>query len=73
MDAALDGDDLIVTGTAMPLGGKVITQGDHRIAMAFAVLGTQPGARIRIDDLACAAVSFPGFAGALSALFREAA
>jgi 5-enolpyruvylshikimate-3-phosphate synthase len=29
--------------------------------MAFAVLGTVPGADIRIDDLGCAAVSFPGF------------
>jgi len=27
--------------------------------MAFAVLGTLPGARIIVDDLACAAVSFP--------------
>ena len=35
--------------------------------MAFAVLGTVPGARIRVDDLACAAVSFPGFPEALRA------
>jgi 5-enolpyruvylshikimate-3-phosphate synthase len=33
--------------------------------MAFAVLGTVPGARIRIDDMACAAVSFPGFPATL--------
>ncbi len=31
------------------------------MAMAFAVLGTVGGARIRVDDMACAAVSFPGF------------
>jgi 3-phosphoshikimate 1-carboxyvinyltransferase len=73
VEAVVDGDDLIVTGSARPLGGNVITHGDHRIAMAFAVLGTQPGSRIRIDNPACAAVSFPGFAGALAALFREAA
>ena len=73
VNAAVDGNDLTVTGTAAPLGGKVITHGDHRIAMAFAVLGSQPGARIRVDDPACAAVSFPGFGGALAALFREAA
>lgn len=71
--ATVDGDDLIVTGTDRPLSGNVVTHGDHRIAMAFAVLATQPGAHIRIDDPACAAVSFPGFAGALAALFREAA
>jgi 5-enolpyruvylshikimate-3-phosphate synthase len=41
--------------------------------MAFAVLATQPGARIRIDDPDCAGVSFPGFARALGALFCEAA
>ena len=29
--------------------------------MAFAVLGTLPGARVAIDDPGCAAVSFPGF------------
>jgi 3-phosphoshikimate 1-carboxyvinyltransferase len=39
----------------------VRTAADHRIAMAFAVLGTLPGARIAIDDMACAAVSFPRF------------
>jgi 5-enolpyruvylshikimate-3-phosphate synthase len=33
--------------------------------MAFAVLGTLPGAQIEIDDLACSAVSFPGFLEAL--------
>jgi 3-phosphoshikimate 1-carboxyvinyltransferase len=71
--AAVEGDELSVTGTARPLGGRVVTHGDHRIAMAFAVLATQPGARIRIDDPDCAGVSFPGFAGALGALFREAA
>jgi 5-enolpyruvylshikimate-3-phosphate synthase len=29
--------------------------------MAFAVLGTVPGAKVRVDDMSCAAVSFPGF------------
>jgi 3-phosphoshikimate 1-carboxyvinyltransferase len=51
----------------------VETAGDHRLAMAFAVLGTLPGAEIRIDDLGCAAVSFPDFPEALSSLGREAA
>jgi 3-phosphoshikimate 1-carboxyvinyltransferase len=70
---AVAGDDLVVTGTPGSLGGHVVTHGDHRIAMAFAVLATQPGSRIHIDDADCAAVSFPGFASALGALFREAA
>jgi 3-phosphoshikimate 1-carboxyvinyltransferase len=55
------GDDLHVEGVENPARGKVRTAADHRIAMAFAVLGTLPGARIAIDDMACAAVSFPGF------------
>jgi 3-phosphoshikimate 1-carboxyvinyltransferase len=46
----------------------VVTEGDHRIAMAFAVLGTVPGAKIRIDNLACAAVSFPGFSNMLKSI-----
>ena len=59
--AEVQGDDLHVEGVESPPRGRVRTAADHRIAMAFAVLGTLPGARIAIDDLACAAVSFPHF------------
>jgi 3-phosphoshikimate 1-carboxyvinyltransferase len=59
--AEVAGDDLHVTGGDRPPRGAVRTAGDHRLAMAFKVLGTLPGARVRIDDMACAAVSFPGF------------
>jgi 3-phosphoshikimate 1-carboxyvinyltransferase len=61
-------DDLYVEGVTAPPRGKVRTAGDHRIAMAFAVLGTLPGARVRVDDMACAAVSFPGFPETLRAI-----
>ena len=71
--AKVIGDSLAVTGTTAPLAGRVVTQGDHRIAMAFAILGTQPGNRIRIDDPDCAAVSFPGFAAQLASLMGRAA
>ncbi len=54
-------DGLVVQGTAAPLRGDVATHGDHRIAMAFGVLGALPGNHIRVDDPACVAVSFPGF------------
>jgi 3-phosphoshikimate 1-carboxyvinyltransferase len=63
--AEVVGDDLHVTGGESPPHGAVRTAGDHRLAMAFKVLGTLPGGRIRIDDLACAAVSFPDFPGTL--------
>jgi 3-phosphoshikimate 1-carboxyvinyltransferase len=69
--AEVDGDDLLVEGRPAPPRGKVRTAGDHRIAMAFAVLGTIPGAKVTIDDLACAAVSFPGFPEALRAIGRR--
>jgi 3-phosphoshikimate 1-carboxyvinyltransferase len=67
-DAAVVGDDLVVEGSSRTPRGKVRTAADHRLAMAFAVLGTVPGARIRIDDLACAAVSFPNFSATLRAI-----
>ena len=67
--AEVRGDDLLVTGSEARYDGRVATEGDHRIAMAFAVLGSQPGARIHVDDPECAAVSFPRFADCLAALF----
>ena len=54
-------DGLIVEGSDVPLRGLVRTRGDHRIAMAFGVLGALPGNEIEIDDPACVAVSYPGF------------
>jgi 3-phosphoshikimate 1-carboxyvinyltransferase len=69
--AEVVGDDLIVEGNDREPRGKVRTAGDHRLAMAFAVLGTLPGARVRVDDLACAAVSFPGFPEALLSIRRR--
>ncbi|HTS87129.1 MAG TPA: 3-phosphoshikimate 1-carboxyvinyltransferase [Gemmatimonadales bacterium] len=63
-------NDLFVSGTEAPPVGRVRTEGDHRIAMAFAILGTSPGARVRVDDLACASVSFPDFPGMLRRIRR---
>ncbi len=54
-------DGFVISGHAGPLRGRVITHGDHRIAMAFGVLAKLPRNRISIDDRNCAAVSFPGF------------
>jgi 3-phosphoshikimate 1-carboxyvinyltransferase len=68
--ADVRGEDLLVEGVERPPSGRVRTAGDHRIAMAFAVLGTLPGARVRVDDMACAAVSFPGFPETLRRIGR---
>ena len=58
-------NDLHVDGGEAPPRGRVRTDGDHRIAMAFAVLGMLPGAAVEVDDMSSAAVSFPGFATTL--------
>jgi 3-phosphoshikimate 1-carboxyvinyltransferase len=60
-DASELPDGFIVRGSDHPLSGDVRTHGDHRIAMAFGVLGALPGNSIRPDDAGCVAVSYPGF------------
>lgn len=54
-------DGFTVRGGEAPLEGRVHAFGDHRIAMAFTVLGARPGSRIEVDDQDVAAVSYPGF------------
>jgi 3-phosphoshikimate 1-carboxyvinyltransferase len=71
--AEVSGDDLVVEGGDAVPRGRVRTAGDHRLAMAFAVLGTLPGARVSVDDMACAAVSFPGFSAMLRSFRRRRA
>ena len=66
--AEVQGDDLLVEGVEQPPRGRVKTAADHRLAMAFAVLGTVPGSHIDIDDMECSAVSFPGFPETLRGL-----
>ena len=68
--AEVQGDDLLVEGSGRPPRGRVVTEGDHRIAMAFSVLGTVRGARVVVDDPDCAEVSFPGFAETLRSIRR---
>jgi 3-phosphoshikimate 1-carboxyvinyltransferase len=69
--ADVSGDDLHVEGGEAPPRGPVRTAGDHRLAMAFAVLGTVPGARVRVDDMSCAEVSFPRFPETLRSIARR--
>jgi 3-phosphoshikimate 1-carboxyvinyltransferase len=70
-DAAVEGDDLHVRGGEAPPRGSIRTAGDHRLAMAFAVLGTLPGARVRIDDMRCAEVSFPDFPATMRSIAQR--
>ena len=54
-------DGLEVEGTDQPLAGEVDAMGDHRIAMAFGVLGALAGNNIRVLGAQVVDVSFPGF------------
>lgn len=63
-------DTLIVHGAGRPpAGGAAIKAGlDHRIAMAFLVLGMVSDEPIAIDDASAIETSFPGFAGMMNHL-----
>lgn len=54
-------DGFTVRGRRRRLSGRVVTEGDHRIAMAFGVIGAMRDNSIEIDDRDCVAVSYPGF------------
>ncbi len=43
-------------------GGRVNAQGDHRVAMAFAIAALRAKGPVTIDNAAAIATSFPGFA-----------
>jgi 3-phosphoshikimate 1-carboxyvinyltransferase len=70
IDAALEGDDLIVHGTngAIPGGGLVEARMDHRIAMSFLIAGTGAEEPVMIDDAAHIGTSFPGFTELMNGL-----
>jgi 3-phosphoshikimate 1-carboxyvinyltransferase len=61
-------DGFVVRGSAPTLRGRVVTHADHRMAMAFGILGALPGNEIEIDDPECVAVSYPTFWNDLSAV-----
>jgi len=54
-------DGMRILGSDRPLKGRVVTHGDHRLAMAFGVLGAAAGNSIEVDDRDCVGVSYPGF------------
>ncbi|MGH7531085.1 MAG: 3-phosphoshikimate 1-carboxyvinyltransferase, partial [Gemmatimonadales bacterium] len=61
VQAEVQGNDLVVEGGAEPPRGRVDTAHDHRLAMAFAVLGTLPGADVRLSEKRSVAISYPAF------------
>ena len=67
---SVDGDTLPVEGDghAPEGGGHIATRLDHRIAMAFLVLGLATREAVTIDDEAAIATSFPAFVGLMTGL-----
>jgi len=54
-------DGMAIPGQQPLQGALVTSQGDHRIAMAFAIAGLVAKGTTTIEDGHCAAISFPGF------------
>jgi 3-phosphoshikimate 1-carboxyvinyltransferase len=68
-DARAMADGIVVRGGVPLLAPRrVNTHGDHRIGLAAAILAAATRSSLNIDDSACIATSFPGFA----ATWREA-
>lgn len=68
VEVLIDGDDLIVRGGGQPPAGMttgaaaIPTNLDHRIAMAFLVMGLAARNPVTVDDASPIDTSFPGFA-----------
>ena len=68
----IEGDDLIVHGTGRAAGGgQVATHMDHRIAMAFLVMGLASDKPVGVDDTSFIATSFPSFVPMMRGLGAE--
>ncbi len=64
-------DGLIVRGAgprSVRGGASIRTQGDHRVAMSFLVLGLASKEPVNVDDAEMIRTSFPDFAGFMHAL-----
>jgi 3-phosphoshikimate 1-carboxyvinyltransferase len=72
VEVEISGDDLFVHGSEQPLGGgEVTTHMDHRIAMAFLVMGLATKNPVRVDDSSFIATSFPSFVEQMAGLGAE--
>jgi 3-phosphoshikimate 1-carboxyvinyltransferase len=58
-------DGLEIEGSDAPMIGRIQSYGDHRIAMAFGVLGSLPGCHVEVDGAEVVDVSYPEFWGDL--------
>ncbi len=65
-----DGLDVHGSPDAPPFRGGIAVHHDHRIAMAFGVLGALPGASVQVNDPDVVEVSFPGYWDLLASVSR---
>ena len=67
---SVEQDDILITGAGAPPpgGAEIASCLDHRIAMAFLVLGMACRDSMTIDDGAPIATSFPGFVELMNGL-----
>ncbi|TFE68589.1 cytidylate kinase [Methylacidiphilum caldifontis] len=61
-------DGMRIQGRDFVQPARVESFGDHRIAMAFAILALRASRASRIDDVDCISTSYPGFEQDLNAL-----
>ncbi len=54
-------DGFVMRGAATLRAARIVTGGDHRIAMSFAILSALGGVPFEFDDASCVSVSFPAF------------
>ncbi len=72
VDCETLGDDLLVGGRGHAAGGGTVrTHMDHRLAMAFLVMGLASDRPVEVDDGAFIATSFPGFVENMQRLGAE--
>ena len=64
-------DGFTVHGPVALGGGTVDSQGDHRIAMSFAVAGLTTGEKVRVGRWSCVDTSFPEFLEVLGEATRK--
>jgi 3-phosphoshikimate 1-carboxyvinyltransferase len=65
-------DGLEIVGGSRPQGGATVDSGgDHRIAMAMAVLALFADRPVRIENVACVATSYPGFWDTLADIYAQ--
>jgi 3-phosphoshikimate 1-carboxyvinyltransferase len=71
VEARAEGDALIVEGGRPKGGARIDSGGDHRIAMAFLVLGLGADQPVTVTGAGMIATSFPGFAETMRGLGAE--